>query len=411
MAKRRDSKGNILKRGECVRKSDGKYVYTFTDPMGRRRFIYANSLVELRNKETELKRDQLDGLDAYVRGYATINMTFDRYISTRKSLRDSTLSNYTYMYDRFVRESFGLRKIADIKYSDVVQFYLYLLDELDLAPATLDNIHCMLRPTFELAVRDDIIRKNPTDGVVADVVKQSGKSKGVKNALTKAQQRAFMDYVANHPIYSHWWPLFTVLLGTGTRIGECLGLRWEDIDLEKGFIEINHSVAYYPTKGTRTSVLKVHLPKTEAGIRKIPILEQVKDAFEMAKEEQDEEGVEQPYLDGMIGFVFLNRFGDVMNPQSVYRVIKRIISSYNKEEELEAAREHREPVYLPNFSCHILRHTFATRLCEKCSNQKVIQSVMGHKDIRTTLEVYADATDEKNKEIFEMLSYDLNDLF
>ena len=66
---------------------------------------------------------------------------------------------------------------------------------------------------------------------------------------------------------------------------------------------------------------------------------------------------------------------------------------------------------LPDFSCHHLRHTFATRLCQTTSNVKVIQYVMGHKDISTTLEIYAEATDEKNKEVFEMLSSELDNIF
>lgn len=75
------------------------------------------------------------------------------------------------MYDRHVRETFGERKIADIKYSDVLQFYNYLVVIKGLQTNTLESIHCLLHPTFQLAFRDDIIRKNPTDGVLAEVKK------------------------------------------------------------------------------------------------------------------------------------------------------------------------------------------------------------------------------------------------
>ncbi len=409
--KRRDSKGNILKKGECVRKSDGLYVYTFKDPLGKRQYIYANTIVELREKEKGLFRDQLDGLDMYARGRATVNMTYDRYITTKKNLRDSTFNGYQYTYDHLVRDTFGNKMIAEVKYSDVLQFYNHLLEEKGLKLTTLDSVHCILHPTFQLAVRDDIIRKNPTDGVMAEVSRNSGQSRGTRHALTRQQQKVFMDYIADHPVFSHWWPLFTVLLGTGARIGEAISLRWEDIDFKNGFIEINHAISYYPTRGSQTSTLQVHFPKTQAGIRRIPMMEKVKEALLMAKDEQEEEGVVQPVLNGLTGFVFLNRFGDVMNPQSVNRIIKRIVANYNNEEELDAAREHREPFLLPPFSCHILRHTFATRLCESCTNYKVIQSVMGHKQIETTLDIYADASDEKNKDVFDDLSVDFDDLF
>lgn len=79
----------------------------------------------------------------------------------------------------------------------------------------------------------------------------------------------------------------------------------------------------------------------------------------------------------------------------VSRAIKRIIADYNAGEEAEAKKQHCEAVLLPDFSAHHLRHTFCTRLCEKEINLKVIQSVMGHKDIQTTMDIYAEATEKK----------------
>ena len=212
---RKDTRGRALRKGEVQRASDGRYMFTYTDPLGRRKFIYANDLAKLREKEKKLIKDQLDGLDIYVAGKAIVNDAFDRYISTKTQLRGSTRSNYTYMYDRFVRDTFGMKKLAEIKYSDVLQYYLYLLEKVQLSLSTLDTIHGLLHPMFDMAVRDEIIRNNPSDSVMKEVKKNSGKNKGVRHALTIEQQRAFMEYMANHPVYCHWWPLFTVLLGTG----------------------------------------------------------------------------------------------------------------------------------------------------------------------------------------------------
>lgn len=175
MAKaRKDQRGRALKTGEQQRK-DKIYQYSYTDPLGRRRFIYAGDLVTLREKEKQLTKDQLDGLDLYVSGRATVNDTFDRYISAKYNLKDQTKTNYVYIYNRFVRDTFGLKKIKDIKYSDVLQFYYYLLNERGLQYNTLDTVHTLLHPTFQLAVRDDIIRKNPTDGVMRDFAKRRKK--------------------------------------------------------------------------------------------------------------------------------------------------------------------------------------------------------------------------------------------
>ena len=92
------------------------------------------------------------------------------------------------------------------------------------------------------------------------------------------------------------------------------------------------------------------------------MLDTVKDAFEMLKEEQEESGQCDVEIDGMTGFIFCNRFGNVPNPQSVNRAIKRIIADYNATEEVAAKKQHREAVLLPDFSAHHLRHTFCTRL-------------------------------------------------
>ena len=409
MAKvRKDLRGRSLRKGEVQRSSDKRYMYTYTDPMGRRKFIYANDLAELREKEAKLMKDQLDGLDLYVAGKASVNDTFDRYMSTKYNLRESTKSSYLYTYDHYVRDTFGKKRIADIKYSDVLQFYYYLLNEVKISLGTLDTVHCLLHPTFQLAVRDEIIRNNPTDGVMKEISRESGKNRGIRHALTVEQQRAFMEYIANHPIYYHWWPMFTVLLGTGCRIGEALGLRWQDLDYDKRTISINHSLSYYQKPESNKSVLRISQPKTEAGIRTIPMLDIVKDAFEMLYEEQLENGFNESEIDGMSGFIFCNRFGTVPNPQTVNHTIKRIANSYNADEVVRAKKERRDPIILPNFSCHHLRHTFCTRLCENETNLKVIQSIMGHRNIETTMDIYAEATDKKKKESFENLSVKLD---
>ena len=330
-------------------------------------------------------------------------------MATKTELRSTTYSNYIYTYDHFIREDFGKRRIGDIKYSDVLFFYKYLADEKKLAIGTLDSVHTVLHPTFQLAVRDNIIRTNPADGVMAEVKKKWGKSAGIRHALTLEQQRAFLGCL-NDPDNYRWKPIFTVLLGTGCRIGEIIGLRWCDIDLDKRMISINHSVTYYPRrKDTYVCEFAISLPKTEAGIRTIPMLDAVHDAFLLEKELQDSIGIScNANIYGYNDFIFCNRFGNVHNPQAINRAIKRIREDYNASEIVKAKKESREPVIIPHFSCHHLRHTFCTRFCEKETNVKIIQTVMGHKDISTTLNIYAEVTDETKKESFRNLSKNLD---
>ena len=411
MAKsRKDNKGRVLRKGEIQRSYDGKYVYTYTDPEGRRRSIYSKDIMELREREKQLVKDQLDGLDTYVSGSATVNFVFDRYISTKSELRATTMRNYKYMYERFVREGFGKKKIATAKFSDVLQFYQHLLKDKELQVNTLETIHTVLHPTFQLAVRDNIIRTNPSDGVMAQVKKQPGKNHGIRHALTLEQQRAFVNYIENNPTFYRWASLFKFLLGTGCRIGEAIGIRWEDVDFEKRIININHSLVYYSRefKDHPMCTFSISLPKTEAGIRRIPMMDTVYDALQEELADQQQNGFNETEIDGVKGFIFMNRFGHVHNPQAVNRAIKRIYESYNAEEVVKAAKERREPVLIPHFSCHHLRHTFCARFCENETNLKVIQSIMGHASIETTMDIYAEVTDVKKHKAIQNLAHKLD---
>lgn len=409
MACRKDGKGRVLRKGEHYRKSDGRYSYIYTDPLGKQRTIYAKSLTTLRQKEESLVRDQMDGLNVYVAGKADVNFLFDRYISTKSELRSTTKANYLYTWNHFIRDTFGKKKINDVKYSDVLYFYTDLITNQNLQINTLENINTVLRPSFQLAVRDDIIRKNPVDGVYCEVKKRNGGSRKKKRALTVEQQRAFINYVAENPFFYKWYPFFTFLLGTGCRIGEAIGVRWDDVDLEKRLIDINHSLTYYARSDDSFKCeFRVSEPKTEAGVRIIPMMQQVYDVLKDEFERQEEEGFCVVNVDGMTNFIFTNRFGTPHNPASVNRAIKRIVAAHNAEEEVKAKKEKREPVIIPAFSCHIFRHTFASRFCENETNVKVIQEVMGHADVSTTMNIYADVNQDVTKSSIENLAKNMD---
>ena len=79
---RKDLRGRTLRKGEMQRSSDKRYAYSYTDPLGRRKYIYANDLVTLREKEAQLTKDQMDGLDIYVAGKATVNFVFESLVNT-----------------------------------------------------------------------------------------------------------------------------------------------------------------------------------------------------------------------------------------------------------------------------------------------------------------------------------------
>lgn len=412
--KRTDNKGRILKDGETQRK-DGSYRFTYTDADGKRHDVYSRRLVptdrlppgckddlSLREKERKIIRDLEDGIKATVENRATLNDLFNLYISNKPELKQSTRANYLYMYKKYVQDDIGKKKISSIKYSDVKAYYNRLIRERGFKPNSMEIIHTIIHPVFTMAVRDGYIRVNPATGAMAEIKKSNNWEKPKRHALTEAQQNRFLDFVSSSKTYKHWMPLFTVMLGTGARIGEILGLRWEDCDFTQNIIDINHNLIYRQQESGKME-LHITTPKTRAGTRIIPMFSDVRAALLQIRLKHMEEGFNECEVDGYTNFIFKNRFGEMLNPHVINRALERIIRDCNAEETERAEQEHREPVLLPHFSAHNLRHTFCTRLCENETNLKVIQEIMGHRNIETTMDVYNEATKEKKMSSFANL--------
>ena len=409
--KRRDSKGRVLWAGESQR-PDGKYEFKYADNNGERHSVYSWKLVatdrvpvgkqvteSLRDMEKRIKKDLEDNLLVYETRKMTLNSFWDEYIAMKHELKDSTRSNYIYMYDKYIRPEIGQKNITVIKYSDVKKFYMSLIYEKGFKPNSMEIVNTILHPVFTSAVRDGYIRLNPSNGVMAEIKKSHTWEKPKRHALTERQQELFVNFTAHSHQYNHWLPLITTMLGTGCRIGEVLGLRWEDCDFEQNIISVNHTLIYRKFTDEPCHYA-VTTPKTKAGERIIPMLADVKDALKTEYKQQLEDGFNESVIDGYSGFIFKSRYNTVLSPHGVNRVLDRIIKAYNTQEEQAAKKERRKPELLPHFSCHNLRHTFCTRFCENETNLKVIQEIMGHADITTTMDIYNEATKEKKMESF-----------
>lgn len=394
--KRKDKDRIVLRKGECQR-PNGSYDYRWTDQFGKRHVIYGKTLEELREKEKEVDRDISDGIKAEKRN-TTINELFDLWCHIKRGLKDNTFQNYKYMYNTFVRPKFGKLKISQVKKSDVKRFYNYLADERGLQASTIDSIHTVLHQVFDLAVDDGYIRSNPSERVLKELKQAHCFQTEKRKALTLDEQELFLDYLRNTPRYRHWYPIFAVMLGTGLRVGEATGLRWCDIDLDEGLIDVNHTLVYYchgPQKGCS---FNVNTPKTKAGERVVPMLGFVKEAFLEERENQKETGIScKASVDGYTDFIFVNRYGDTQHLGTLNKAIRRIIRDCN---DTQFEKSENPEVLLPHFSCHTLRHTFTTRMCEAGVNIKVIQDALGHADVSTTLGIYADVTKDLRKDEF-----------
>ena len=411
--KRRDSKNRILQNGESQRK-DGKYEFKYVDVNGTRRSAYSWKLVatdkvpegkrcelSLREMEKQIRRDLEDGISTHTANSITLNELFDTYMST-KELKQSTRTNYMYMYKNYVSNVIGKRRIGSIKYSDIKKFYNSLILEKKFKPNSMEIINTILHPVFTMAVRDGYIRTNPSDGVMAEIKKSHNWEKPKRHALTEEQQTLFINFLAESKTYNHLLPLMTVFLGTGCRVGELIGLTWDDCDFTEGIITINHNLVYRQQDSGKCE-MHITTPKTESGKRVVPMFQAVRKALLQEKKEQMRNGFNSTIIDGYSGFVFTNRCGYVHNPQTINRAIKRIYTACNEQEIERAKKEHRQPVLIPHFSIHNLRHTFCTRFCENETDLKIIQEIMGHSDITTTMNIYNEATKERKQESFARL--------
>ncbi len=388
---RKDSKGYVLRTGEHQR-GDGRYCFSYTDRRGKRHQIYAKNLFALREREAQLRRDYEDGLDPHKAAMIEVSHMVDSYLSTKYDLKMSTRGSYRNSA-KYIKEEIGKCKIVDIK-----KFYYSLILDRGLKATTVDHANTVLHPAFQMAVRDGLLRTNPTEGVMNEIKHSRFWIKEKRKALTVAEQKKLMDFFRTDPQYHGWLPIFTVLIGTGMRIGECLGLTWDDLDFDERTISVNHSLNDRPDDDGNCRKRIETSTKTFAGMRTIPMVEEVFNAFLMEYEFQKIIGFCDEVIDGYSGFIFSTGKRTVLLPGAVNRALHSAIDRANELETEQAKNEKREPVLIPQISVHNLRHTFCTRLCENEPNIKIIQSLMGHHDISTTMDIYADVTGEKKQE-------------
>lgn len=407
MAERRlDNKRKVLRKGESQR-ADGTYDYRWTSQNGKRHSIYAKTLDELRIKEEQIMRDKSDGIKVGAQN-VTVNDVFELWCDLKRGLKDNTFQNYKYMYTQFVQPDFGKNRIAKLKKSDVKRFYNMLADERGLKVATIDNIHTVLHQVLDMAVDDNYIRNNPSSNVLKELKQAHNFDTEKRKALTVEEQKLFLTFLKDSRQYNHWYPIFALMIGSGLRVGEATGLRWCDVDLEAKEINVNHTLVYY-NHAQNGCYFGINTPKTKAGNRVVPMLDLVKDALLQEKKYQAFNELEcKVTVDAYTDFIFINRFGNVQHQGTLNKALRRIIRDCNDE---VLAKGEKEPVLLPRFSCHNLRHTFTTRLIESGVNPKVVQDTLGHKDISTTLGIYASVTNDFKKSAYDAMAVNNSDIW
>ena len=412
---RKDKLGRNLREGERQKK-DGRYEYRYRDIYGAVRSVYSWRLTKsdpqpkgkrpcepLRDLEERIQRDLHDGIDTFVSKTVTLNERFDLFMKSKRNLKESTATNYHYMYDHYVREKIGRLVMADINASRMTSFYTDLITETGFKPTTIGNMHTILSSVFDKALRADIVRKNPCKDAMEEVKQNvpGWTTKHKVRGMSCTEQRAFVDYMLANERFARWVNVIVVLLGTGLRISELRGLTWDDISFEgDGSIHVTKQLIYRQW-GDGLCSDRVQLPKTDAAVRTIPMEPKVREALLAERERQQRLPDRNIVIDGYSGWVFLNRYGLVLSPKSVNQAIGNIINCYNAEERERAKREGRKnPKLLPQQTNHRLRHSYCTRMIERCCmpnsgiNVPLVQYLMGHEDAETTLNIYTEVHEE-----------------
>lgn len=379
MSKRRDKKGRILRNGETQR-ADGRYAYVYTDCRGKQKFIYSWKLeqtdplpagrrkcVSLREKEKELMRDLEDGITPYG-GDLTVLMLVQKYIMQKTGVRHSTKAGYKTVVNLLKKDEFGERRIDKVKLSDAKR-WLIRLQQNGRGYSSIHSIRGVLRPAFQMAVDDDLLRKNPFEFQLCTVIVNDSVT---REAITKKQERMLLEFIKNDKHFCQYYDGIYILFKTGLRISEFVGLTMKDLNFEERIINVDHQLQ----RGS-DMVYIIEDTKTTNGTRVLPMTNDVYECFQRIIR-QRKRLKKEPNVDGLSGFLYLDKNDMPMVALHWEKYFQHIITKYNsiyKEE-------------LPKVTPHVCRHTYCSNMAKAGMNPKTLQYLMGHADIGVTLNTY-----------------------
>jgi integrase len=376
--KRRDHHGRLLRTGESQRQ-DGSYMYRYTDLRGKRRTLYAPDLPALRAKEQTVQRDRSDGID-YAAGEISVNTLIQRYVAQKRGVRENTKVGYQFVVNLMSREDFGYRQIRDVKPSEAKAFFIKLHED-GYSYSTISTIRGVLKPAFDMAVEDDVVRRNPFSFRTVDVVPNDAVA---REALTPEEKQRLLDFLEADACGQRYRDEVVILLGTGLRISELYGLTIADADLPARRIRVERQLAR-----TRSGDYYVERPKTKSGVRFIPMSDLVYDAFQRVIRKRRRPRVEY-MVGGHTGFLFLDKEGKPKVAGHLEHALKRLVDKYNRTHDDRLA-----------VTPHVLRHTFCTEMAAAGVDLKSLQYLMGHSDAYTTLNIYTHSSYENAKAAME----------
>lgn len=361
-----DKNGKTLPKGITYRKNEERY-------MGR--FMYHGTPYTVYGKTVKDTQKKLDDMKYEVEheiyfkdSRVTFGTWFEIWIKDYKAptVKRGTVSVYKSSYNLYIKDVFGNKQLRDIRTDNIQRFYNSMSEKH--ARNTLEICRAILNGVFQQAVKDEIVQKNP----VKNATLPKGLTKAGRDAMTVKEQKLFLDYARD----SKYYLLMELALATGMRSGEIRGLQWNDVDFNNKVIHIRSALVYVD------GVFWLDSPKTESSIRDIPMLKNVQHLLKKQRKEQSELrlklGERWIPQDGMENLVFTTKSGKPIINDMFRQDVMKVVQKIN-----DAGIEFR------HVSPHIFRHTFATRCIENGIPPKVLQTILGHKDLATTMDTYA----------------------
>lgn len=393
--KRRDNRNRILHNGESQRQ-DGRYAYKYKDINGETKFVYSWRLdkndrapagtprdLSLREKERQIQQDLFNQIVPNG-GNLTVLELVQKYLSLKVNVRHNTQANYNFVVGILKKEAFGSLRIDKVKLSDA-KAWLIKLQKDGRGYSTIHSVRGVVRPAFEMAVQDDLIRKNPFGFELATVVVNDSVT---REAITRAQERAFLKFIQEDNCYRKYYDGIYILFNTGLRISEFCGLTISDIDFQNKRIRVDHQL-----QRKRDMEYIIEDTKTKSGERYVPMSQQVVECFRRVIANR-KPPKQEPIIDGYTGFLFLDKNGMPMVALHWEHYFKDILNKYNSIYKVQ----------LPKITPHVCRHTFCSNMARSGMSPKTLQYIMGHSDISVTLNTYTHLTFDDAKAEFDRVA-------
>ena len=387
--KRRDNRGRVLRFGESQRQ-DGRYAFKYKDNDGSVKFVYSWRLdkndrtpagkkreLSLREKEKQIEHDLFDHIVSNGGNYTVLELV-KKYVSLKTGVRHNTEANYNFVINIIAKADFGKLRIDKVHLSDA-KGWLIKLQKEGRGYSTIHSVRGVLRPAFQMAVDDDLIRKNPFNFELASVVVNDSVT---REAITRKQEREFLRFIQADEHFSRYYDGIYILFHTGLRISEFCGLTIGDIDFKEMRINVDHQL-----QRKRDMTYVVEPTKTTSGTRMVPMTKEVADCFRRILANRIKPKVE-PMIDGYTGFLFLDKNEMPMVALHWEKYFKHILDKYNSIYKVQ----------LPKITPHVCRHTFCSNMAKSGMNPKTLQYIMGHSDISVTLNTYSHVGFEDAKE-------------